>query len=131
MDVLLHFRSLSKGQRSLISEVETLVKLVLVMPATNATSERTFSALRRIKTYLRSTMSQTRLNHLTLLHIHKDRTDSLKQKLIEVANMFVKGYEHRNSVWQIHYPRFGQGWLYSQEQVHPDSYPTRPCRLTL
>ncbi len=83
----------------LISEVEILVKLVLVMPATNATSERTFSALRRVKTYLRSTMSQKRLNHLMLLHIHKDRTDSLKTQLVEVANLFVEGSEHRKVVF--------------------------------
>ena len=27
-------------------------------------------------------MSQTRLNHLVLLHVHKDKTDSLKDKVI-------------------------------------------------
>ena len=35
--------------------------ILLVIPATNATSERSFSALRRIKSYLRSTMTQDRL----------------------------------------------------------------------
>ena len=44
--------------------------MVLVMPATNATSERSFSAFRPIKTYFRSLMLQERLNHLMLLHIH-------------------------------------------------------------
>ena len=33
----------------LMSEVETLAQLLLVMPATNVTSERSFSALRRVK----------------------------------------------------------------------------------
>ena len=47
------------------------------MPATNVTSERSFSALRRVKSYLRSTMSQQRMNNLMLLHVHKDLTDSL------------------------------------------------------
>ena len=37
------------------------MKLLLVMPATNATLERSFSALRRIKSYLQATMSQERL----------------------------------------------------------------------
>ena len=40
-----------------------LVRLMLVMPATIADSDRSFSAVRRIKTYLRSMMSQQRLNH--------------------------------------------------------------------
>ena len=39
------------------------------MSATNATSERSFSALRRIKSYLRSTMHQQRLNHLMISDI--------------------------------------------------------------
>ena len=34
------------------------------MSATNVASERSFSALRRIKSYLHSTMHQQRLNHL-------------------------------------------------------------------
>ena len=43
------------------------------MPATNATSERSFSALHRVKTYFRSTMSQMCLNNLLILHTHKDK----------------------------------------------------------
>ena len=59
----------------------------LVMPASNAMSERSFSTLRRVKTYLRSTMCQDRLNYLMILHVHKERTDALDLK--EVANEFV------------------------------------------
>ena len=61
---------LSPAQRTAYSNVWILLKLLLVMPATNATSERSFSALRRIKTYLRTTMIQMRLNSLMVLHIH-------------------------------------------------------------
>ena len=39
----------------LLSEVCALGKLILVMPATNAVSERSFSALKPVKTYLRAT----------------------------------------------------------------------------
>ena len=56
------------------------LQLLIVMPATNCTSERSFSALRRIKSYLRSTMSQARLNHLMVLHYHQDMTDNLDLK---------------------------------------------------
>ncbi len=62
----------------LLSEVVKLMKLILVMPATKATSERSFSALKRVKTYLRSSMTQTRSNHLMLLHVHKEITDSVQ-----------------------------------------------------
>ena len=69
------------------------MKLLLVMPATNASSERSFSALRQIKTYLQTTMSQQRLNSLMLLHVHKDKTDSLD--LVQVGREFVVGREGR------------------------------------
>ena len=80
------------------SQVVVLVTLILVMPATNATSERSFSALRHVKSYLRSTISQSRLNSLMVLHVHKEMTDTLN--LIQVANDFVSNKaEHRFGVF--------------------------------
>ena len=66
------------------------------MPATNAISERSLSALKRVKTYLRTTMTQRRLNHLMLLHVHKDKTDNIDLK--EISNDFVCN-ENRLSVF--------------------------------
>ena len=92
--------------RSLLSEVVKFVGLILVMPATNATSERSFSALKRVKTFLRSSMKQARLNHLMLLHVHKEMTDTLD--LIACANDFISGNDHRRQV-------FGK-FLYQDQQ---------------
>ena len=96
-DILKYLRNISSAQRALLSEICIIAKLILVMPATNAVSERSFSALRRVKTYLRSTMKQTRLNHLMILHVHKDITDSLN--LNDIGNEFVRCSEHRYSVF--------------------------------
>ena len=96
-DIVDYLRILEAPMRAIYSEVVTLVRILLVIPATNATSERTFSALRRIKTYLRSTMTQARLNHLITLHVHKDRTDSLN--LTEIANEFTSRNEKRKCVF--------------------------------
>ena len=96
-DVITYARSLSAAQKLLLSEVVTLLKLILVMPATNAVSERSFSALRRVKTFLRTTMNQDRLNHLMVLHIHKQITDDLNLK--DVGNDFVSASEHRLSLF--------------------------------
>ena len=68
----------------------------MVTPATNAISERSFSAMRRLKTYLRSTMEQKRLNAVMMLHIHKEKTD--QPSAVELANMFVST-KHRMSVF--------------------------------
>ena len=43
-----------------LSAVFKLTKLILVLPAIKATSEKTFSLLKLIKSYLRSTMKQRR-----------------------------------------------------------------------
>ena len=44
-------------------DLHSLLKVYLTVPVTIATAERTFSTMRRLKTYLRSSMSQERLNH--------------------------------------------------------------------
>ena len=96
-DIVTFFQKCTSGQLELISEVMKLVILLLVMPTTNAASERSFSAMRLIKTYLRSTMYQQHLNHLMLMHIHKDQTDALN--LVDVANDFIAGSNHRKDVF--------------------------------
>ena len=39
---------------------------------TSATAEQSFSTLRRIKDHTQSTMTQERLNHVILMHVHKE-----------------------------------------------------------
>ena len=63
--------------KTMLSEVHKLVLLYLTVPVTTATAERSFSGLNRIKTYLRISMTQQRLNHCILLHIHHNKTDNL------------------------------------------------------
>ena len=85
--------SISSTQRILLNSACQLFRLLLVLPATNATSERSFSALRRIKSYLRSTMTQARLNHLMILHYHQEMTDELDLK--SIANEYILKNETR------------------------------------
>ena len=83
--------------KSLLSQVKRPLQLILVMPATNSTSERSFSALRRFKSYLRATMTQERLNYLMLIHVHKERTDALDLK--GVINEFIGDSAHRSGIF--------------------------------
>ena len=92
-DILKCLRNISSAQRALLSKICVIAKLILVMLATNAISERSFSASWRVKTYLLSTMKQTCLNHLMILHVHKEKTDSLN--LHDIGNEFVRCSEHR------------------------------------
>lgn len=68
--------------RHLFREVEALLRLVMVVPASSAEAERSFSALRRLKTWLRTSMTQTRLNSLAICHVHQDKLDSLDRRQI-------------------------------------------------
>ena len=90
-DICKHFQCLPNSQALRLSQVSRVVKCVLLMPATNFVSEMSASALRRINTYLHSTMTQSRLNNVMIIHIHKDLTDSFNH--LQVVNEFSSGNE--------------------------------------
>ncbi|XP_063754288.1 zinc finger MYM-type protein 1-like isoform X1 [Eleginops maclovinus] len=73
--------------RHLFREVEALLRLVMVVPA-SAEAERSFSALRRLKTWLRTSMTQTRLNNLAVCHVHQDKLDALDRR--QICQRFVE-----------------------------------------
>lgn len=64
--------------------VKRLLKILCTLPITNCTSERSFSTLRRLKTYLRSTMHNERLNGLALLN-SSNVTISPEEVINEIA----------------------------------------------
>ncbi|KAL5263538.1 hypothetical protein ACHWQZ_G008789 [Mnemiopsis leidyi] len=68
--------------QTLYPEVVTGLVLFLTLPVTVASAERSFSKLKLIKTYLRSTMSQDRLRHFALLSIEHKEAGKLDKSLI-------------------------------------------------
>lgn len=60
--------------QDVFSESLKLLRILITTPMTTAESERCFSTLKRIKTFLRNTMSQNRLNALAMLSIEKQLT---------------------------------------------------------
>ncbi len=81
------------SSETLLCEVSRLLHITLTIPVTSATAERTFSALRRMKNFLRSSMTQPRLNYVIMLHIHKEKTDSMD--LFAIAKEFVHVNDRR------------------------------------
>lgn len=59
-------------EESSFPNVHKLLKVFATLPVTTSSSERSFSTLKRIKTYLRNTMSDNRLNGLAALNIHRE-----------------------------------------------------------
>ncbi|XP_052129470.1 uncharacterized protein LOC113214523 [Frankliniella occidentalis] len=56
----------------LFPNIRALLLILLALPSSVATAGRSFSTLRRVKTWLRSTMTTSRLAGLALLSIHRD-----------------------------------------------------------
>ena len=79
--------------KEMFTETHKLLRLYLTVPITSSTSERAFSTLRRILTYMRSSMTEKRLNNCMLVHIHKSVTDSLS--LNDIAREFVSNNDER------------------------------------
>jgi hypothetical protein len=57
-------------------------RVLLTVPVTVASAERSFSKLKLIKTYLRSSMSQDRLNGLATLSIEKEMLKNIDVDVI-------------------------------------------------
>ena len=51
-----------------------VLSIILTIPASTVTLERSFSCLWRVKTYLRSTMRAERLSGLAFLHAYRDKS---------------------------------------------------------
>ncbi|KAK0138026.1 Zinc finger MYM-type protein 1 [Merluccius polli] len=75
-------RGLPVAVRGLFGQVKTLVRLLLVVPVSSSEAERSFSALCRLKTWLRSTMTQNRHNHVAVCHIYQNKLDLLDKESI-------------------------------------------------
>ena len=64
--------SVALAKKMSLPNVVALLRLFAVIPVTTATAERSFSQLRRLKTYLRSTMTTERLTGLALMAVHRE-----------------------------------------------------------
>ena len=62
---------------NLFSELVKLMELCLFLPISVAGPERSFSMLHRLKTWVRNSMTESRLTHLALMHVHQQRLDEL------------------------------------------------------
>ena len=71
-----------------VPDIATAFKIFLTIPVTIASTKRSFSKLKLIKNYLRSTMSQDRLPALSILSIENERARHLN--LPEIVKQFAE-----------------------------------------
>jgi hypothetical protein len=79
----LDFVELLKHADTFYPSVHDALCICLSLPVTTCTIERSFSTLRRVKTWLRSTMSDERLSALCMMSVHKERIQKLKTDFVE------------------------------------------------
>lgn len=68
--------------------VAEAIKICLTLPATTCSIERTFSTLRRVKTWNRSTMGDGRLSGLCMLSVHRKRLQENAEFIDLIINRF-------------------------------------------
>ena len=73
--------------------IRILLILGCTLPITSAEAERSFSLLGRLKTHLRSRMTEARLSSLALMSMHYDICVDLKRQ--DVAKEFIKDHPRR------------------------------------
>jgi hypothetical protein len=76
--------TLNVTNQDLYPNIYAIFPVLITMPVSSASSERSFSAMRRVKNCPRATMGDERLSHLSLLHIHRTRNLSVE----DVINKF-------------------------------------------
>ena len=77
----------------MIPELAKAIQIFTVIPATSCSAERSFSSLRRLKTYLRNTCGQERLSNLALLHIE---TEFVNRVLKEDMDLMIDAFGERS-----------------------------------
>lgn len=66
--------------------ISIALRIYLSLPVTVASAERSFSKLKRVKNYLRSTMCQERLSNLTIVSIEHEILNSID--ISDIINKF-------------------------------------------
>ena len=85
VNTICELMNLSSFGKTIFSVINKLLHLYQTVPMTSSTAERSFSALRRIKDYLRSTMTQAWLNHLMFIK----REQTILTYVADIAKTFV------------------------------------------
>ena len=86
-----------KNQPLFRNYILRVVKFLLLKPVSSAECERSFSCLRRLKTWLRSTVTQKRLNGVVLDQVYQALIDKID--LSKVADNFARKNDSRVAIF--------------------------------
>ncbi|KAH7947169.1 hypothetical protein HPB52_008050 [Rhipicephalus sanguineus] len=80
-------KALEMCNRDFFPNIHSLLSILATLPVSTSTPERTFSTLRRLKSYLRNHMNNDRLTGLALLSIHRELQVTPEQVLTEFCKL--------------------------------------------
>ena len=66
------FLVILSSMQAAFPDLYNLISASVTIPVTSATAEQSFSTLNRVKSYLRSTMAEDRLNNISILSIESE-----------------------------------------------------------
>lgn len=92
------------AEREFFGEYTKFIRLLLTYPQTVCIAERSFSQLRRLKNYLRTTMTQVRTNSIALLYVHQELANEIN--LEEILDEFISRNQQRQTVFALKNDRF-------------------------
>lgn len=92
-DSLVTFVSFIGRYGDAFHELHRLGKIAVALPVSTASCERSFSALRHIKTWVRNAMSNGRLSNVAVLAIERERTMSMSNG--KVIDAFAAAHQNR------------------------------------
>ena len=91
--LLIEFLRFLEPYKDAFYELYRLCKIAVTIPATSVSSERSFSALKIIKTYLRNSMLHERSSNLGVISVERKRSGSLD--LEEFVDIFSTAHNNR------------------------------------
>ncbi|KAH7958189.1 hypothetical protein HPB51_027824 [Rhipicephalus microplus] len=80
-------QALEMCNRDFFPNIHSLLSILATLPVSTSTPERTFSTLRRLKSYLRNHVNNDRLTGLALLSIHRELQVTPEQVLTEFCKL--------------------------------------------
>ena len=82
--------------KDVFPNLRTSLRILLTISVSVASCERSFSKLKLIKTYLRSTMCQERLSNLAILSVEKDTFNSIN--FDSIIDQFAEKKAHKATI---------------------------------
>ena len=85
--------------RQMFREFDKLIKLYLTLPVTIANAERPFSTLSRLKTVLRNSVTQSRLNQCLIENIYNEKLDEVDP--YQIMSKFIASNNNRQAFFLV------------------------------